>query len=216
MLLAWPPPKACPSAPCTATLTPAFRTYPHPSPAHIRFSKSFLLQPPSSSCSPTSPPQAPDESTRLCSQLLLFLYNKQLTRLQDSTCRAPFRPPTHLMSKRSSKAMKIPAGRRGEDGARRKAEQPHCPHAAIPELTVPSRGTRHRDSTGTAPHSAWRWWDIHGALAPMQHPAQVEGCGALAGQKAKQGEVRKPPAQLPMANSDAIPVASSLLCPYLE
>lgn len=60
--------------------------------------------------------------------------------------RDPSPPPPHLMSKRSSKAMKIPAGRRR--GWRQRKAAPSATHG---RAWAHSALSWHRDSTGTAP-----------------------------------------------------------------
>lgn len=122
--------------------------------------------------------------------------------------RDPSPPPPHLMSKRSSKAMKIPAGRR-RGWRQRKAE----PSATRGRAWAHSALSWHWDSTGTAPTPRG---DPGGALAPT-HEAPSPGVrlgGLQHGQKHRTGS--DPPAWggSPWLSRSVL-VMFSPLCPHL-
>lgn len=161
-----------------------------------------------SSCSPASPPQAPDECTQPSSWLPLPLFSPTTTtgaRCKTQPVRDPSPPPPHLMSKRSSKAMKIPAGRR-RGWRQRKAE----PSATRGRAWAHSALSWHRDSTGTAPTPRG---DPGGSgTHPRSSQPRCEAGGARTEQK-KHSKRNEPPAWCPVAASpspgDVLPLVSS-------
>lgn len=120
VLLPWPPPLPCVhQCPSAQTTRPQRSGLTHKaSPAHVCSSKSLPLHPPPPS-HPLSQVPTPSPGGERTTVLLASPSSSSSTKAAQICCkiqpaRDPSLPPTHLMSNRSSKAMKMPAGRRGQ------------------------------------------------------------------------------------------------------